>query len=337
MELITDVRELTHIAYGFKAAKAMLSALELGVFECLKDEPGSLDQVAVATGLAENRLETLLTALVSLGLLSKTGDLYENAPAVQTFLVSSQATYLGDYLLLQTDRFLFPAFVELSEVLQGHGAGTAWGEYQDLMADPAVAAEFSRGQHAGSLGPAAALARKTDLAGRTRLLDVGGGSGAFTIACCNRNPSLQATILDFPNALGVAREFVESAGLGERVDHFAGDALNAEWPDGHDVVLMSFLASAVSGDTIGPLFHRAFAALPAGGLLVVHDFMVDDDLTGPADAALWFLSCMFNSADARALTPSLITDHMIDAGFVHAEVQPLIPDLTCVASALKPG
>ncbi len=100
---------------------------------------------------------------------------------------------------------------------------------------------------------------------------------------------------------------------------------------------LSFLMSAVSGNAISLLFERAFAALPPGGLLVVHDFMVDDDLTGPTDAALWFLTCMFNSADACVLTPARITAEMTSAGFEQAEARPLIPDLTRVATAVKPS
>lgn len=334
---VTDVRDITHVAYGFKSAKALLSAIDLGIFDRLSDRPACLDEIARSLGLAKNRLETLLTVLVSLGFVVKHDDRYENAPAVQTFLVRAQPTYLGDYLLLQTDRFIFPAFAELTPVLRGEGAPGRWGEYQQLMEDPAVAAEFSRGQHAGSLGPAAALSKRIDLSGRARVLDVGGGSGAFTIALCRRNPGLLATILDFPNALDTAREFLTDAGLNDRVECMAGDALEIEWPAGHDVVLLSYLASALSSNALQRVCDRAFDTLPPGGLLVVHDFMVDDDLTGPTDAALWFLSCMFNTADGQMLTPSLVSDHMTRAGFTEPDVQPLIPDLTRIATAMKPA
>jgi tRNA1(Val) A37 N6-methylase TrmN6 len=74
------------------------------------------------------------------------------------------------------------------------------------------------------LGPAAALAKHADLSSRKHLLDVGGGSGAFTIMLCRRNPELRATILDLPNALRVARSFVDEAGLGERVSCHKADA-----------------------------------------------------------------------------------------------------------------
>ena len=154
--------------------------------------------------------------------------------------------------------------------------------------------------------------------------------------CCRRNPNLRATILDFPNALDVAREFVGDVQLADRVEYVAANAFEESWPEGHDVVLMSYLMSAVAGDAIGALLERSFAALPAGGLLLVHDFMVDDELGGPTDAAMWFLTCMFNRADARVLTPNLISEQTTAAGFIDVEVQHLIPDLTRVITANKP-
>lgn len=335
MEPVTDVRQITHVAYGFKASKALLSAVELGIFGLLADGPLAVEGLASATRVAPNRMESLLTALASLGLLAKSDDGYSNAPASQECLVPGRPSYMGDYLILQTDRFLYPAFADLTAVLRGESASSVWGEYQELMKDPETADSFSRGQHAGSVGPAIALARQADLTGRRRLLDVGGGSGAFTISLCRRNPELSATILDFANALDTARRNVAEADLTGRVDYMEGNALEADWPANHDVVLMSWLLSAVGGDDVGRLTDRAHAALPTGGLALVHDFMVDDDLTGPVDPALWFLTCMFNSADARALTPALIVESLESSGFGSVEARPLIPDLTSVVTAHK--
>ena len=64
--------------------------------------------------------------------------------------------------------------------------------------------------------------------------------------------------------------------MADRVAHLAGNAISTEWPAGHDVVLMSYVWSAVGGADIAVLARRAFDALPSGGLVLVHDFMVDN-------------------------------------------------------------
>lgn len=333
--VVGDAREIARIAYGFKASKALFTAIDLGVFARLSDGPQTLSALAADMNLAANRLETLLTALTSLGLLSKNTDGYANAPGCNEYLVPGKPNYFGDYFRLQTDRFIYPAFDDLTSLIRGDGGSDVWGEYEELMSDAARAETFSRGQHAGSLGPAAALAKHADLSSRERLLDVGGGSGAFTIALCLRNPGLCSTILDFPNALRVARSFVDEVGLGERVAYHEADATAGEWPPGHDVVLMSFLLSAVSAAVTDDLLGRAYESLPVGGMLVVHDFMVNDSRTGPPDAALWFLTCMFNAPDGIVLTPQRIEQRIKAAGFADVRIEELIPDLTRFAVAVK--
>jgi len=333
--VVGDAREIAKIAYGFKASKALFTAIDLGLFGRLSDGPQTLSALAADMNLAINRLETLLTALTSLGLLSKNTDGYANAPGSNEYLVPGKPNYFGDYFQLQTDRFIYPAFDGLTSLIRGDGGSAVWGEYEDLMRDAARAETFSRGQHAGSLGPATALAKHADFSSREHLLDVGGGSGAFTIMLCRHNPGLHATILDFSNALRVARSFVDEAGLEERVTYHEADATAGEWPRGHDVVLMSFLLSAVSADDIDDLLCRAHESLPAGGMLVVHDFMVNDNRTGPPDAALWFLTCMFNALDGIVLTPQWIQQRIEAAGFSGVRIEALIPDLTRFAVAVK--
>jgi bifunctional non-homologous end joining protein LigD len=130
-----------------------------------------------------------------------------------------------------------------------------------------------------------------DLKGARRLLDVGGGSGAFSITLCRRFPELRATILDFPSVQAATTAFVREAGMSERIEFIPGNALTTEWPAGQDVVLLSYLLSAVSSTGVDQLLARAFAVLSPGSRIVLHDFMVDDDGSGPATAALWLGEC----------------------------------------------
>ena len=286
--------------------------------------------------MAENRLETLLTALTSLGLLVNDEGRYANAPASETYLVKGKPAYFGDYFSLQTDQFIFPAYNHLGAVINGQGTPADWRDYESLMQDTETAERFSRGQHAGSLGPAIALSKQLDLSAHSSLLDVAGGSGAFTIMLCKRNPGLSATVFDFPTALPIARDFIADARLDDRVDFFAGNVITGDWPRGHDAVLMSYLFSAVGADAMPVLLGKAHETLPPGGMLILHDFMVENDKTGPRDAALWFLTCMFNCPEALVLTPDMLCEQIGRAGFEKAEVRDLIPGLTKMVLAKKP-
>ena len=336
MEPITDVREIAHIANGFKASKALLVGIDLELFTRLSGQSKTLPVLVDEVGIASNRLETLLTALTSLGLLAKNGESYSNAPACEKYLVKGKPAYFGDYFNLQTDQFIFPAYNELGSLIRGTGRADMWGDYESLMQDREVADRFSRGQHAGSMGPALALTKQVDLGSSRNLLDVAGGSGAFTIVLCQRNQGLSATIFDFPAVLAVAERLTSEAGLAGRVRFQAGNVLTSDWPPDHDTVLMSYLFSAVDEVAISNLLQQAYGILPVGGTVIVHDFMVKDDKTGPPDAALWFLTCMFNCPEGMVLTPRFITDRLAGAGFTGIEIKELVPGLTRMAVARKP-
>jgi ubiquinone/menaquinone biosynthesis C-methylase UbiE len=327
---LDDVRDISKLAYGFMASKALFVALEIDLFGALAAGPKTLEELAGESGIAAPRLHTLLTACVSVGLLSKSGDRYANAPASQEYLVRTAPRYFGDYYRFQIDRQIYPAFGRLSDALRGKRL-----QFFDRIQEGEEADYFSRAQHSGSMGPAAVLSRLVDLNGRRRLLDVAGGSGAFSITLCRRHPELTSVIMDFPAVEPVARRFVGEAKLEGRIHFLAGNALEAEWPPNQDVILISYLLSAIGASAIAPLLGRAFKALAPGGLLIVHDFMVEDEGTGPTSAALWLLMALLIDPDVELLAPGLLSRHITEAGFVDVRDREVIPTITRVITATK--
>ncbi len=124
---ITDVREISRIAYGFKASKALLVAIDVELTSRLSGGAKPLADLANELDVAVQRLDTLLTALTSIGLLVRDGDAYGNAPACEEYLVRGKPAYFGDYFNLQTDKFIFPAYDKLGSVIAGQGAPDGWG------------------------------------------------------------------------------------------------------------------------------------------------------------------------------------------------------------------
>jgi ubiquinone/menaquinone biosynthesis C-methylase UbiE len=330
-----DVRDISRLAYGFIGSKALFSALHLDLFTWLAEGPATVGDLSARLGVAEHRLSTLLSALAGLDLVDKQGDRWANGPASARYLVRGAPADFGDYYRLQIDGQLYPALAHLTAGLLGREQELAPGLSASGMADPAEADRFSRAQHAGSLGPAVLLSQRVDLTGRAHLLDVAGGTGAFAITLCLRHPLLRATIVDFPNVVTVGRRFVEQAGLADRIDFVAGDARNCPWPQA-DVVLMSYLLSAVPGADIPFLLAHARDVLDPNGLLLVHDFMLNDDRCGPDLAALWFLQYLAESIDTLSFTGADLTRQLSFLGFCDVEVGTLVSDITKLAVARAP-
>jgi SAM-dependent methyltransferase len=329
LRLIKEAEEISEIAFGFMASKALFAALHVGIFTKLSERPRYASELADEIGVPVNRIQTLLTALTALGLVSSQGGLFENSPGAEAFLVEGAKYDFGNYLRLQIDRQMFPIMTGLEAVVTGESSSSPVIEsYADWFSDPEEARLYSESQHAGSLGPGRSVARLLDLSKAENLMDVGGGTGAFAIRLCEANPKLTATVLDFPNVVKLGEEYVEEAGLSDRISFIAGNALEDEWPDGQDIVLMSYLFNGVPGDAIPDLTRRAFSSLRNGGHFLVHDFIVNDDRSGPPLAALWQLQHLAFTPAAKSLTPTWIAGMMEGVGFTEVKTHSLIPGMT---------
>jgi 2-hydroxy-4-(methylsulfanyl)butanoate S-methyltransferase len=333
---LSDVRDISRIAYGFVGSKALFSALNLDLFSHLGRGGTTIEALVKDTGVGENRLTTLLAALTALGLVARDGATYRNSPASERYLVRGAPAYFGDYYRFQIDRQIYPALLRLDAGLAGDTAHLAYDSYAGLTGDPVEADAFTRAQHAGSMGPALMLAKALDLGGATRLLDVGGGSGAFSIALCRQHRDLRATVLDFPNVIAVAERFVRDARLEDRIAFVRSDAVNGAWPGDQDVVLMSYLLSAVAGASIPLLLGKAWEALRPGGRLLIHDFMLDDDQPGPALAALWFLQYVAWNPEGVSFSAATLAARLERQGFVDISDRVVLPEITKLVVCTKP-
>jgi len=335
MEPITDVRDISRIAYGFIASRALFAALDLDLFTRLSGQPKTLEALSRETRVSEKLLLPFLTSLVSVGLIVKDSTRYSNAPASESYLVRGATRDFGDYLRLVVGKVNYAYAGELEKALRGDRKPSPTGYYASWYSNPEDAEQFTRAQHRGSLGPAVVLARQVELGGRRQLLDVGGGSGAFTIALCQRNPDLAATILDFPETVAVAQRFVAEAGLQGRVRHIAGSALRVDWPAAQDTILMSYLWSAIGRSDVEEVAKRAYIALRSGGMILIHDFMVDDQLSGPSNAAFHLLLGVLDNPEMALLTPAFVRERLAQVGFTNIAASTLVPGITSLVVGYK--
>ncbi len=331
MTLKTQADEISEIAFGFMASKALFAALHFEAFTHLAGGRKTAVELGAVTGLHPDRALTLLTALAGQGLVGVEEGRFFNSPAADAFLVKGAKYDFGDYLRLQVGKQMYGLLDQIDAALENKLPEGATGSYADWFDDPEQARLYSESQHAGSLGPARQLARRVDLSGARRMLDVGGGTGAFAITLCQAFPQLSVTIVDFPNVARLGAEYVEAAGLSDRIAFIAGDALRADWPDAQDAILMSYLMSGVPGDMHGPLIARARDHLAPDGRLLVHDFVVDAARTGPPLAALWQLQHTAFTPQARSLDDGWLRDAFSAAGFEEVSVAPLVPQMTMLA------
>lgn len=336
VSLVETAEEVSNIAFGFMASKAMFAGLHLDVFTHLAAGPKTCKNLSEIVGVPANRIVTLMNALNGVGLVELDGNLYANSSGAEAFLSRESKYDFGDYLRFQIDQQMYPFLGQLNEVLDGSLSSDAVDSYQHWMSNPEQAALYSNAQHSGSLGPGRTIARTVDLSGAKSLLDVAGGTGAMTIRLLEANPDLTSTIIDFPNVSEIGWRFITEANMTNRVRYIPSNALNVEWPSEQDAILMSYLFSGVPGVEVPRLVQYAFDSLVPGGKFLVHDFMVNDDRTGPVLAALWQLQHMAFTPDAHSVTAGWLKAEMKKVGFIDIQDIQIIQGLTQLVHARKP-
>lgn len=267
------------IAGGFMAAKHLFVGSELGIFEALGEGPTDLAGLAARTGLTARAARISADALVALGLLHKRDGVYANGPSAAAFLAGSGPVDLRP-LLRFWDRISFPAWADLA------GALTHGPRRQIVELDPELAEIASTGIEAFQAGPSATLPEVVDLPDDCHLLDVGGGTGSWSLALARRHPRLRATVFELPTVAAVARQRIAEAGLADRVDVVEGDATRDPLPTGYDAFLVANVVHYWSPGQNQQVLRRIRDAAEPGARLLLVDFWTDADHTEPFFAAM---------------------------------------------------
>ncbi|MFT4100237.1 MAG: methyltransferase [Burkholderiaceae bacterium] len=307
---------LMALATGFWAFKTLAAAHELDLFSRLAGGAGvTVDGLAQTLGLHRRPAEMLLTGCASLGLLEKTDGRYRNTPLSEAYLVRGKPYYFGGFVQM-ADKRLYPGWDKLAEALRTNRPTTWDPAMQSSMfdgEDPMVLALFWEAMHSLSTMTARKLGEAVDLGRFRRLLDIGGGSGAYDIELCKQYGELRATVLDLPHVAAIAARKIAEAGFTDRIDTAGGDFFE-RLPGDHDVHLLSMIMHDWDEAKNRALLRRSFEALPSGGAVVISELLVNDEKTGPAPAALMSLNMLIET-EGRNYTPSEYSAWLDEAGF----------------------
>ncbi len=329
------ISSISAIAYGFLGSQALFSALRLEIFSRLAAQPLTLQQLVGKLTMSVDplQLRVLLTTCLSLKLLSWDGEHYQNSSASQRYLVKTSRSYIGDYYLRQIQLTLYDSANQIQAILEGRAESVP--TYASFFETTELAEEFIRGQHAGSSSPAYLLARSLDLSEYHTLLDLGGGSGAFSLAAVRQFPQLKAIVLDHPQVIAITNKIIKEEELADRVTTAVGNLLTDPWPPKADLILLSYILSCYRPQTVETLLRQAYNYLPAGGQIIIHDFAFYPDRSGPRNTAMFLFGQLAVSAQSQAYTTSELKEAMETAGFSEVSVQPHLPDLTFLLRGYK--
>jgi len=299
--------ELEEMAGGFQAATIVLAANHAGIFGALCAAPMSSEELARRLKLNRRAVATVTDALVCLGALEREGGRLRVPPGLVSALNrSSPATRAN---ALDHRWYVLQRWARLDSVLET-------GEpIPRLREDEERLRAFILGMADMARRGAAALWSAVDLSGRAHLVDVGGGPGELALSALERFPGLVGTIFDLPAVLPIAREYAAGRALGERIRFTAGDALRDDIP-ACDAALVSSLLHSYGPDGVRKIARHVAAGLKPGGLVIIREFMWDDEAhSGPLTAALFAVNMLSGTPDGRCWAATELQGAFGKAGF----------------------
>jgi SAM-dependent methyltransferase len=275
---IESVEDLMEMAWAFRSSRVLQLAHKLDVFTILDRGFKTSSEVASECESDPDMTERLLIACSALGLLKIRDKKYGNTDISSKYLVRDSALYQGGWI------------DHVAEDLWGY-----WGKgIEDeiggrLKFEKNEGRRFTLAMHGLAVsGEAEELAKAIDLRGRKLLYDIGGGPGTFSIFLCKMYPELRAVVFDLPEAVETAKEIISKYGMSDRIKTIAGDWGKEDFGLENDVVLMSNILHG-RGSEAEMKLKKAYKSLKSGGLLIIRDFLLYDDKSGPVSAALFNL------------------------------------------------
>ncbi|HZE22173.1 MAG TPA: methyltransferase, partial [Desulfobaccales bacterium] len=232
--------DLLSMARGFQAAKMLVVAVDLGLFDFLT-EPHSAVETAAWLQADSRATGIFLNGLAALGLLDKGVDYFKNSGLVSQYLVPDRENYRGAIIRHMEDTWKRGWDGLKETVLVGHPQGVepeTWLDTRPKREEAEVRA-FIEGMHAIARDLAPKVVPKLDLTGVRHLLDLGGGPATYAITFAQANPGLRATVFDLPLPIEIAKENIAKNGLTDRVDTLTGNFLEDDIGRGYDFVWVS--------------------------------------------------------------------------------------------------
>jgi len=299
--------DITDMIRGFMSSRAVLTALELDVFTAIGDG-GTAKQIAAKIQCAVRSTAMLLDALAALKLLNKSGDTYSNTPVAARFFVegSPDCARLGQLHIAN----IWKSWSTLTEAVQA-GTSVYARREPDGWVKPFMAAMDNNAR-----GRARAIAQAVEINGAKRMLDLGGGSGAYSIAFVKSAPGLQSEIVDLAEVLPIAQDHIRKAGLADRITTRPGDMLTVPLESSkYDLVLLSAVCHMFSPEENRQLFERSYEALAPKGRIVISDFVLEADKTAPRFGALFALNMLVNTRAGASYSEPEYDAWLKEAGF----------------------
>jgi len=308
MEEIKSPENIRDIANAFRASRVLLTAFELKIFTVLDKHMMTPEEVSQKLNTDTRATDRLMNALCGMGILKKVKGKFYNSDLSSKYLVENKPEFMGN---LYHTNHLWNTWSFLTEsVKQGSSfKGDQNKKEKDNWVEAFIGAMHYRGVNQGKI-----LSMMIDLTNVKKMLDVGGGSAAFSMEIVKKNPSIKATVLDLPHVIPLTKKYVSEAGLLNNFNFIEGDYLTKDFGSDYDLILLSAIIHINSYEQNKMLIKKCADALNKNGMIVISDFIMNDDRTQPVHGALFSINMLVGTTNGDTYTEKEMREWFESAG-----------------------
>ena len=293
---------------SYWTACTLHSAVKLDLFTILGEGESDPKDIARKIDASQRGVGILLNALSALKLISKVGEKYSNTPFAQKFLSKNSRQYIG-YMILH-HHHLVDAWGKLTDAVQSGSSVKA----REWRSDKGQLENFLMGMFNLGSNVAPQVADQIDLSNCNHLLDLGGGPGTYAIYFCKKYPHLKASVFDLPSTRPFAEKTIREFKLTDRIQFVEGDFLQDKIEGSYDVVWLSHILHAEDPEGCRTILQKAVSVMDQGGLILIHDFILNDTMDSPVFPALFALNMLINTPSGQSYSQKQIMDMLSSAG-----------------------
>lgn len=298
--------KIRELANSFQKSRLILTAVELDIFTILDKHMLTSIDITKKIGTAERATDRLLNALVAFGFLRKIHGKFYNTESASQYLVKGKPEFMGG--LFHTNE-LWKYWSTLTKAVKD---GTSVYDGKDAAGNSLE--YFIEAMNYRAVKEAKIISLILDLKKVYKVLDVGGGSGAFSIQFIDKNPNINAVIFDLPNVIPLTKKYVEKSQHKDKISYLTGDYLENDFGNGYDLIFLSAIIHINSFDENKRLIKKCYDSLNKGGQIIIQDWIMNDDRTLPAGGALFSLNMLVATESGDTYTENEIKDWMLKAG-----------------------
>ncbi len=286
------------------------AGVKLNIFTCIGNASKTGKEIADLLKMDDRGVIVLLNALSAMGLLSKTGSTYANTESSNLYLSKTSDQYIGFMILHH--HHLADSWVNMDKALALGGPVRNSGK----SPDPQVRESFLMGMFNIAMATAPGLARELPLSQSKTLLDLGGGPGTYAIQFSLHHPGLRAVVCDLPTTRPFAEKTIGRFKVSDRVSFTSGDYTNDDFSldQTFDAAWLSHILHGEGRRMAQKIIHRAAAALNPGGIIFIHDFILDETMDSPLFPALFSINMFLGTKEGRSYSQQELITMMESAG-----------------------